>query len=443
MSLLIKALAMAEKDKQAELNKRGSADLVADSATLVLAPVEAAPALEFKLADEADFSASPDNKADGISAGSQKVAASVFVANQSVKNPSSKSALVLLGAAGALMIWLGLHGYQYIASLTAPALVIIKSAPPMSASSVVTSADESKTLEAQNAGAGQDAVVEAIETPKKEVVKAATPNAEEPKFETSSSLFVEGSATAKKLSAKKQIAEGRASGSAYTEAENPDTLRGAAQRQPLKLVSKTPIAGVDPTLLAAYQAFGRGEDAAAQQQYRQVLQRDVRNVDALLGMAAIAQRQSRDADAMGWYQRVLEIEPRNTIAQSAMTNVQMQANLASQDSASIDLMGTESRIKSMLAQQPESANLHAALGNLFVAQNQWAAAQEAYFNASHFAPNSADYAFNLAISLDHLGKPGLALAQYRRALDLLNKTAAISPDRAQLEARIQALQASK
>jgi uncharacterized protein HemY len=158
-------------------------------------------------------------------------------------------------------------------------------------------------------------------------------------------------------------------------------------------------------------------------------------------MAAIAQRQGRDADATGWYQKVLEIEPRNTIAQSAITSVQM--NAASSNLAANDLVGAESRIKNMLAQQPEAANLHAALGNLFAAQNQWASAQEAYFNASRFAPNNADYVFNLAVSLDQLGKPSLALTQYRHALDLLNNSGAASPDRAQLEARIQALEASK
>jgi Tfp pilus assembly protein PilF len=188
--------------------------------------------------------------------------------------------------------------------------------------------------------------------------------------------------------------------------------------------------GVDPTLLAAYQAFTRGEDANAQQQYRQVLQRDVRNVDALLGMAAIAQRQGRDADAQGWYQKVLEIEPRNSIAQTAIVSPQ----------ANTDAVGTESRIKNMIAQQPEGANLHAALGNLYAEQSQWPSAQEAYFNASRLAPNNADYAFNLAISLDQMGKPSLALKQYQRALDLLNKSGAASPDRAQLEARIRELQ---
>ncbi|PKO50080.1 MAG: hypothetical protein CVU27_09620, partial [Betaproteobacteria bacterium HGW-Betaproteobacteria-20] len=156
---------------------------------------------------------------------------------------------------------------------------------------------------------------------------------------------------------------------------------------------------------------------------------DVRNVDALLGMAAIAQRQGRDADAAGWYQKVLEIEPRNTIAKSAMVNLQ----------ANNDIVGTESRIKNMLAQQPDAANLHAALGNLYAEQGQWPSAQQSYFEASRLAPSNADYAFNLAISLDQLGKSGLALKQYQRALELLNESGGSSPDRVQLEDRIRAL----
>ena len=187
---------------------------------------------------------------------------------------------------------------------------------------------------------------------------------------------------------------------------------------------------IDPILMGAYQAYTRGDDALAQQQYRQVLQRDVRNVDALLGMAAIAQRQGRDADALGWYQKVLEIEPTNTIAQSASIS----------PSGNADPVTVGSHIKNMLARQPDAANLHASLGNLYAEQNQWPSAQEAYFNASRLAPNNADYAFNLAISLDQMGKAKLALKQYERALELVNQSGSASPNKAALEARIHELQ---
>jgi tetratricopeptide (TPR) repeat protein len=239
--------------------------------------------------------------------------------------------------------------------------------------------------------------------------------------------------------AKKTLhSRGAESGSAAHESASELNTSEFNKSTPLKLVSRTPAAGVDPTLLAAYEAYSRGDDAAAQKQYRQVLQGDTRNVDALLGMAAIALRQSRYADANGWYQKVLEIEPRNSTALSAIANSQISSESAG--SATADYAGSESRIKSMLAQQPEAANLHAALGNLYASQSQWSLAQAAYFNASRYAPNSADYAFNLAVSLDQLGKSGLALAQYQRALGLINNAGTGNLDKAQLEARIQALQ---
>ncbi len=112
--------------------------------------------------------------------------------------------------------------------------------------------------------------------------------------------------------------------------------------------------------------------------------------------------------------------------------------------AQADPVSSESRIKNLIAQQPEAAHLHASLGNLYAEQKQWPAAQQAYFQAHHFAPSNAEYAFNLAVSLEQLGKPALALPYYQRALDLLNSSASASGsvaiDRAQLESRIRQLQ---
>lgn len=520
MSLLIKALASAEKDKQAELSKKHSKAGKADIASpLELAPKDANASaslqstvadvaeklvetpkenvhlsleqtsfvddglslaleaglvthddFEYKAAKSKGMRHSAKNKAEASkveppvnvaavtsalpatsslapasvaqsNAAPQKTAANVFVANQPVKSSNSKTALILLGIAGVLMIWLGIVGSRYISDLTAPEVVVVKRAPPppLTESAVVASSDNAPVTTEQ---------VEPISTANQNAASAiadspSTASVDAPKkasaFETEAAFKTADNSNA---IARKEVKQSSVNPSKSDEMEVGATQLSASSRKStqldstrqasLQLTSRTPVAGVDPILLSAYQAFSRGEDASAQQQYRQVLQRDVRNVDALLGMAAIAQRQGREADAAGWYQKVLEIEPRNTIAQSAI--VRPQANG--------DVVGAESRIKNMLAQQPEAANLHAALGNLYAEQNQWAAAQDAYFNASRFAPNSADYAFNLAISLDQLGKSGLALAQYRRALDLLNSSGASTPDRTQLETRIQALQAS-
>jgi tetratricopeptide (TPR) repeat protein len=187
-------------------------------------------------------------------------------------------------------------------------------------------------------------------------------------------------------------------------------------------------AGVNPILMSAYEAYNAGNDTDAQKFYKQALQYDVRNVDALLGLGAIASRQGRVADANGWYGKVLEVDPRNNIAQAALLDSQPQGNEAN----------TESRIKNMLAKNPSDANLHVALGNLYAEQNQWPAAQQAYFDA-YSLNASVDNAFNLAVSLDQMGKPKLALPYYQRALDLA-QTKPSGIDKAALEARIAAIQ---
>ena len=48
----------------------------------------------------------------------------------------------------------------------------------------------------------------------------------------------------------------------------------------------------------------------------------------------------------------------------------------------------------------------------------WAQAQQAYFQAHHLEPNNPDYAYNLAISLEHLSQSKLALGFYRHAVQL-------------------------
>ena len=382
----------------------------------------------------------------------QQAAAKVFVANQAVKVPSSKSALVILSAAGALLVWWGLQGYSDIKKLSAPDTVVVNPIVPKPIQPQIASVEAATIAAAQ---------LTAVDVPTENVVI----NQEIPVAVTQAAL----DETATDVSNKKNVtaienkvlenqlvksgvledvaqAEPKKSRTNKTNNSSNEIYTGSAvsynttpssnaKRKPLKLISKAASSDVDPTLMAAYQAYIRGDDITAQQQYRQVLQRDVRNVDALLGMAAIAQRQGRDADSAGWYQTVLEIEPKNTIALSAV----MGASNSNQQSTT-DAVGAESHIKNMLAQHPDAANLHAALGNLYVEQGQWPSAQDAYFNASRLAPNNADYAFNLAISLDQMGKSNLALKQYERALDALNKSGASSPDRTTLETRIRVLQ---
>lgn len=189
---------------------------------------------------------------------------------------------------------------------------------------------------------------------------------------------------------------------------------------------------VAPALLAAWQAYRDGDLNAAGQRYGEILKLDAKNRDALLGMAAIAQQQSRDDEAAHYYRQVLALDPRDPIAHAGMLSLLSQSNEA----------GIESRLKLLLAQQPQSPALHFALGNLYAEQSRWGDAQQSYFSASKLEPDNAQFAFNLAVSLDHLGKSGLAAQHYRHALQLDGAAKPSRIDRTQTQRRLNELAAT-
>ena len=188
---------------------------------------------------------------------------------------------------------------------------------------------------------------------------------------------------------------------------------------------------IDATQADAYRAFQAGDDVAAGQLYQQLLQSDPRNIDALLGLAAVAARQDHANEAANDYQRVLELDPNNSVAQEGLILLLGQSN----PTESI------SRLKTMITQQPDSAHLYAALGGIYADQNLWPDAQQSYFQAFNLDANNAEYAFNLAVSLDQLKKTDLALNYYQQALALLGKQGG-SIDKATLENRINQLRSA-
>ncbi|OGR03278.1 MAG: hypothetical protein A2520_04215 [Deltaproteobacteria bacterium RIFOXYD12_FULL_53_23] len=163
---------------------------------------------------------------------------------------------------------------------------------------------------------------------------------------------------------------------------------------------------LNPMLDKAYKSFLSGDLVLAQQHYSQALQQEASNRDALLGLAAIAISRKQSEQAAAYYIRLLDLAPNDPDAFAGLIGLRGQTDLAQ----------SESSLKKILSQNPHAAAIHFALGNVYTQQSRWAEAQQSYFRAYSNAPNNADYAFNLAISLDHLGQSKLALDYYQRAL---------------------------
>ena len=209
------------------------------------------------------------------------------------------------------------------------------------------------------------------------------------------------------------------------------TAPRAARAEPESRPSPPPYSlqtGSNNALNNAYEAYQRGQIDEAQRLYTQAAARE-RSVDALLGLAAIAGIRNRDEEAARLYREVLDRDPQNASAQAALLDLL----------GNTDRQATESRLKMLIDRTP-SANLYQTLGNLYAEQNRWSDAQIAYYEAFRMAPSNADYAFNLAASLDRLQQAQAALGYYEKALALGGHSRF---DRAQAELRIRQIKAAQ
>jgi tetratricopeptide (TPR) repeat protein len=145
-------------------------------------------------------------------------------------------------------------------------------------------------------------------------------------------------------------------------------------------------------------------------------------------LAYIAAQENRSDDAMKLYLRILQVNPRHASAQGALIGLMGRA----------DPLSSETRLKQLIAREP-SAFLHFVLGNVYADQSLWAQAQQAYFQAHHLEPDNADYAYNLAVGLDHLRQNKVALGYYRRAEQLATAQGRSNFNLAQARERISIL----
>jgi tetratricopeptide (TPR) repeat protein len=183
---------------------------------------------------------------------------------------------------------------------------------------------------------------------------------------------------------------------------------------------------VHPKVDSGYTAYLAGNLDAARADYQQALSDDPANRDAQLGLAALDVRTGRLEAAESAYVKLVQADPRDAEAQAALIALRGGRG---------DPLAAESRLKTMLAADPKAHALNFALGNQFAQQGRWAEAQAQYFKAFAAEPNNPDFAYNLAVSLDHLRQPKQALEYYKHAVELARVRGA-SFDPASAEARI-------
>ena len=185
-------------------------------------------------------------------------------------------------------------------------------------------------------------------------------------------------------------------------------------------------------IMSAYQSLEEGRLDEARRAYEKLHVLEPRNPDVLLGLALIAQRQGRSDDAVQFYLKTLDTDPKNAFAQASLTGMIARADPAA----------AETKLKALIAQQP-AAFLYLGLGNVYAGRNRWNEAQNAYFEAQQLEPDSPDYAFNLAVSLEHIKQTHAALDYYQRALRLAQAKGGAAFDVAQVKARVQQLSGAK
>lgn len=204
----------------------------------------------------------------------------------------------------------------------------------------------------------------------------------------------------------------------------PPTAVGTA---PVQVQQRTLTGEVNPALHSAYTALRQGDIAVAREQYNALLQSEPRNRDVMLGAAAVALRDRQPERAADLYGRLLDANPNDADALAGLVSIRQS-----------DPVQTEARLRRIINLNPEAASALYALGNLYARQGRWSEAQQQYFKAHAVAPQNPDYAFNLAVGLDRINQPRLALTYYQRALALASAGGA-SFDRNAVSNRIREL----
>ena len=280
-------------------------------------------------------------------------------------------------------------GATETADATEPAETEESVSAPIRAAAETESGVISETVTATETVAPQPEEVEQEAAPQREVVQA-------------------GSDAAPEVAAPQAAAQEpeQVAGLASALQDQPDIDLPSQNTDNMQISSSSRYRDSDVWLRDAYTAYRAGDDPRALQLYNQVLEAEPGNRNARLARAAIYMQNGDANAAVADYQALLEANPKDSMAMSSLLAV---ANYSPQE--------VESQLKLMIYDEPDSPHLNFALGNAYGAQNRWKEAQRHYFTALQTNPQDPNYAYNLAISLEHISQPASAATFYQRALD--------------------------
>ncbi|MFK7731683.1 MAG: tetratricopeptide repeat protein [Pseudomonadales bacterium] len=158
----------------------------------------------------------------------------------------------------------------------------------------------------------------------------------------------------------------------------------------------------------AYAQWTGGDLSGARTAYERILQANPEDTEALVGLGSMAQQQGNEDLAVSYLVRAVKNKPDHAFALAALASLSSTENRGRLEK---DLM-------QLARSNPNVSELPFILGNWYARDKRWADAQQAYFDAFNRDSQSADYAFNLAVSLDQLGKTASAKSFYQKAIAL-------------------------
>ncbi|MEM8497410.1 MAG: tetratricopeptide repeat protein [Pseudomonadota bacterium] len=158
----------------------------------------------------------------------------------------------------------------------------------------------------------------------------------------------------------------------------------------------------------AYAQWTDGDLAGARSAYERILKANPEDTEALVGLGSMAQQQGNQDMAVGYLVRAVKNKPDHAFALAALASM----------SSTNNRIQLENDLMQLARSNPLISELPFILGNWYARDKRWADAQQAYFDAFNRDSQSADYAFNLAVSLDQLGKTSSAKSFYQKAISL-------------------------